>query len=398
MEKLYIAGFLTDIDRELENLEREKNKYEEINLFVKSNGQNYDNLLLELTTAELKQVIGLLTKVLKEVKDKGFDSIENIFQMFEDNKLNNISIFYCYRILEKNINDKTNIAAYKKLVDIFIKEKNGLQALNHLINLLVHTRKYILENTNKNKEIIELISDIYKIMFIYYITLDHNKDKALGYAVKNYYINKLILSKYNGSFKKYNNILLIINILGLYSSLENSIQQEFFDLKPYINDFILELRILNNFPKLKQFYYKEYKKYLSEFLFNIYILGFEDEFGQISKEFPDILSKKHKLLIDIESKEDILKIEKDMEKFFNNASLSDKEDIFFVFINKFEKEEALKKLEKYKSYFKNSLIIEILKMKFQENKDYDKLKNLKIKALSEGNFKVAKIIDSIIED
>ena len=137
-------------------------------------------------------------------------------------------------------------------------------------------------------------------------------------------------------------------------------------------------------------------------MFNLYVLGYEEDFEKIYEKYPDFLNKKHKLLIFLNKVENLQDLEKEIETFFNNASLKDKEDIFYVYINRLiEEEKFAQAKEKIKKFnIKNSLLPEVMSIKIKQKEEgvnlEEKLKSLKLEAMMKGNLKIVKIIDDLL--
>ncbi len=400
MDKFLTAGLFSDVRRELENFEKEKEKYSQINSLISNDEDFYDDLLLELTTAELKQVIGLLTRVLKDVKEKGFNSAIPIFNMLEQNNLYKIAIFYARRIIEKNISTHINLKAHEKLIELFLKFNQAV-VVYYFPEYLNSLNSFIKENINDTKDILLSGANFYKLLYIYYITVEKDNEKAFGYLLKSYRFNKQIIEKYPSKFEEFNNLLVIINIIGMYTYLPE-MEKEFINIDKYIEDFHKQLEEIKNYPSLVKFFEGEGKRFLSEFLFNLYVLGYEEDFEKIYNKYPHFLNKKHKLLIFLNKAEDVQDLEKEIESFFNNAALKDKEDIFYIYINRLIEEEkfsdAKEKIKKFN--IKNSLLPEVLTLKIKQKEEglniEEKLHSLKLEAMMKGNIKLVKIIDELL--
>ena len=428
---------VADIKNEKPIFEKEFNDYVELNSLITNIDEldkKYEDVLLEYGTAELKQTVGLLSTILRNIELNGFKGAIPIFEMLQQQNLYPLAIFYAKRVIEKYQNPETKeefivlLEGYKKILELLYRNNDRFLYLKYLTELLEELEEFIRTYPEEAKYIYQTGSDLYQLFYITYLTIFDDKSKALGYLIRNYQFNQFILKNGLGEWERFNNILITINIVGLYSYIEDSLEKEFVDIETYIKDFLEDVKVLkekiHTSGWYKNFYLRgEGKRYLSEFLLNIYVLGYEDFYKEIVDQIPNLINKEHKLIVEMDKlqSEDLQeteflykmkKLKKQINMLLNNTTDFYKENLLYMYFKNLIDyyEENLEKLEEiknemaqYTTVLKDSVLLNLLKAKiYYLEGDIEKAKSIanqqKLKALSQGRQSVVKVIERFLED
>ncbi|MDQ7055920.1 MAG: hypothetical protein Q9M89_05385 [Persephonella sp.] len=181
---------------------------------------------------------------------------------------------------------------------------------------------------------------------MYSLKISGNEEDALGFLIKGYNIKRAMVQEEMVNYPEENNLFQIINIVGSYLQLENSFISLIIEIDEYIKEFVRQIKDLKDYSLKKPsvlhpYLSNPFKKYINQFLTNIYILGFEDEYYQVAHILPEMITKEHQLVIRINEillkesckEEKIKKIKEDIESSFNNFSLQKKEKVLYVYYN-----------------------------------------------------------------
>ncbi len=428
---------VADIKNEKPIFEREFNDYLEINSLiadVNDLDKKYEDILLEYGTAELKQTVGLLSTILRNIELNGFKGAVPIFEMLQQQNLYPLAIFYAKRVIEKykDLEDKDSfkilLEAYKKILELLYRNNDKFLYLKYLTDFLDYFERFIKLYPEELKYIFQTGSDLYQLLYITYLTIFDDKSKALGYLIRNYRFNNFILENDLGEWEKFNNILVIINIVGLYSYIEDSLEKEFIDIEEFLERFLQDVKVLkekiHTSGWYKNFYLRgEGRRYLSEFLLNVYMLGYDDFYKKIVDEIPNLINKEHKLIVEMdklqfedldetEFLEKLRKFKKQINMLLNNTTDFYKENLLYMYFKNLidfyegniEKLNDIKdEMAQYSTVVKDSVLLNLLKAKISYLEgDVETAKDIateqKLKALSQGRQSVVKVIERFLED
>ena len=401
----YINSAINDVSKSLPKIKNYFEEYKNLNSLL--NPQNlqdeekYDSLLLNFNTEEMKQSVGLLSSLFYHLERGGFDAIQPIFNQCEITQSWDLEIFYCKQVLKRYEDNQTEegivikLKTYKKIFDALTNNNDKFNQLKYAIVFLNYflENSHIFYNLKNKKEIFEIISEVYLILYMIDIFFLENKKSALKNLEKSYLITDYSIEKGYINWINSKVIFILINLVGLYADIRNSQDVEDFEINKYIKEVLKHLKKIRveieEYPHfMKWFKQVKLQKYLHQLLTNIYILGFADEHREALKILPILNTLDYSLLIDLdnlsqnvykydfeEAENKLMKYKSTMERLLNNLPQNKKESLLFSFYNcsisvydYFHEEEKLKEifdelneiLQKPKSTF--LLKIPLLKM------------------------------------
>ncbi len=344
----YLTGFKYDLEIEIKNLSLYLDEYKQINNIFQFDENKYDRILLEYGTEKLKIANSLLTTLLLDINNR---AIEHIFDLLEAEKEYDLGIFLANRVFEKYNGDILEHFLIRKETYVralnFLLYKNDIYFFtDYLVKFLKDMYRFLNRFGYLSKEIYLLATYFNQFIFSFYITVIDDYEKAVGYIIKDIEIRDILFKKRILKFPENNNIINIINLTGLYLSLKDSIIKPTIDIDFYIkklkNELVELSKYLEKEPEKKDLLLNDHlKRYLNEFLTNIYISGFENYYIEISEIFPEILTRDHKLtirIINLYKEEYINEMEienlrSDIDISFNNLSSEKKERVLYLFYN-----------------------------------------------------------------
>ncbi|ACO04335.1 MAG TPA: hypothetical protein DEP48_04480 [Persephonella sp.] len=347
----YISGFEADLTLEIENVKRFMDEYRSVNSVLDLNENLYDSILLDFGTERLKLATSLLTTLLTDIERRGVKAVSAVFDILQREKEFDLAVFLSNRIFEKYRNNS--------LEEILIRTKIYTKVLNILLNKKdVYFFTYYLSGYLDDLNLLlkyhrDLIEEIFisatyfnQFMYSYYVTVINDNERALGYLIKDIELRDHLFRKGILRFPENNNIFHIINLTGLFFQLEDSLIKLMIDLDFYIRKIRDELLELNKFlkknpDKRSLFLNYDMKRYINEFLTNIYIAGYENYYMEISDIFPELTTGDNRIIIkmldlykkDDLSEEKIKSLKKEMEILFNNISKDKKERVLYTYYN-----------------------------------------------------------------
>ncbi|SNZ02629.1 hypothetical protein SAMN06265182_0168 [Persephonella hydrogeniphila] len=375
-----LEGYRQDLNIEESSVREFYEEYISLNKAFGSKEGNYDDILLGYGTEELKFTLGFLTNIMENIQKKGYQVIDSIFDSVEHSGEFGLSVFFGNRIMERFSSPNSNdflirIYTLKRVLNALLILDDRINYIKYLMEFICQIKDFYSMYPALQKENYKNSIDFYQFMYIYALKIHGDEEKALGYLIKGYNLKKFMIDEGILPYPEENNIFQIINIVGSYLQLEDSFLSLILDIDKYIKEFVKQIKDLKNYSLKKPsvltpYTQNPFKSYINQFLTNIYILGFEEEYKQVSEFLPDILSKEHRLIIRIneiflkeELKEEKLKqIREDIQLAFNNLSTEKKISVLYVFYNA------------YISVFKENLA-EIQKLKEEIEKNMKKMKN-----------------------
>ncbi len=363
-----LEGFLQDLKIEEQNLKDFLDDYRSLNKAIGSSEKDYDQILTGYGTQELKFTIGFLTNILKNIQKKGYQVIDSVFDSIEHSGNFDLSVFFGNRIIERFSSDQQEdllirIYTLRRVLNALLILDDRINYLKYLIYFTDQVRVFYQNFSAFIKENYRNATDFYQFMYIYALKIHSDEEKALGYLIKGYNLKKFMIEEEILSYPEENNIFQIINIVGSYLQIEDSFLSLILDIDDYIKEFVRQIKDLKEYSLKKPsvltpYLQNPFKKYINQFLTNIYILGFEQEYKEVVNTLPDVVSKDHRLIIKINEillkenfKEKKLKeIKKEIEIAFNNFSIEKKESVLYVFYNAYisvfkENKDEIKKLK-----------------------------------------------------
>ncbi|WP_457622499.1 hypothetical protein [Persephonella sp.] len=347
----YISGFEADLSLEIGNVERFLEEYKSINSMLDFDQNRYDRILLNYGTEKLKIATSLLTTILTDIERKGLSAVNYVFELLQSEGETDLAVFLANRIFEKHSSCEIEdllirTQTYSKVLSILIQKKDIYFFTYYLLGYLKELKRFLRDYRYLVEDVYRSATMFNQYMYIYYMTVIDDREKALGYLIKDIDLREFLFRKGILSFPEFNNLFHIINLAGLYFQLEDSVIRLTIDLESYIKKLKDELLEINRFVKKhpdKKFFFlnPELKKYLNEFLANIYVSGFEDYYMEISEVFPELLTNDHKMIIkilefyrrdNITTKE-IENLREEIDRLFNNLSFEKKERVVYLFYN-----------------------------------------------------------------
>ena len=423
-----LFGLEQDLKIEGEKINNYYNEYLELNKILGINENKYDNLLLEYGTEELKYSLSLMNNSLRNVEKKGYKVIDPIFEAFRSSGDLDLGIFVANRIVEKYKEIEPDLAenflirlyALRNALDFLSIKNDKFYYLKYLKDYINEFSKFIELYPSHIEEIYRLGVNFYSFLYIHYLTIEDEIEKALGYIIKLYNLRKSMFSKGLLKYPYEHNIYYLINIILLYFRINDELVKLSIDINEYISDFKEELNKLKEFmdksPKYEVVLSSDLRKYINEVLTTLYSVGFEADYNDIISIFPNILSKEHKLIIKLyeidrmdtpEALDKLKEIKEDIDRAFNNLTKDKKEIISFLFYNTylnhlnedFEKLEELKpKIEKLSLKFPSLkiLLAKVLIKEGQREEAKILLEKEKEKAILSGNKALQKLIEDYL--
>ncbi len=383
---LLLEGYFQDLKRLEEEIEKYYQEYLTLNQVFISDKKDYEQILLNYGTEELKFTLGFLTSIYKNIQQKKYSVIDSIFDTIEHSGEFELSIFYGNRILEKfkgQEADEYLIRLYtlRRMLNALLILDDGLEYLKYLIEYTKTSKEFFSSYNKLLKENYRNAMDFYQFIYVYYSRFPSDDEQALGSLIKSYNIKKLMIENQLLPYPEENNIFQIINIVGSYLQIENSFVSLVMDIDEYIKEFAKQMKDLKEFsqksPSILELYLQQpFKRYINQFLTNIYIMGFDEEYHQVSQTFPEIITIDHKLIVEINeilvkdpSKErKLLSLKDEIERAFNNLSSDKKESVLYVYYNAlisvfYDDIEFLKKIKEeiieHKSRLKNAYSLDV---------------------------------------
>jgi len=376
----YLEGFRQDLRLEKENIENFYREYLHLNQIFATGQNKYEDILLGYGTQELKFTLGFLTSILKNIEKKSYPVIDSVFDSIEHSENFDLSVFYGNRIIEKFSSKSPEdflirIYTLRRMLNALLILDDRLYYVKHLLDFIKQISEFYDRYPTYIKENLKNAMDFYQFIYIYVLKLHSDEEKALGFLIKGYNLKKYIIDEKIIPYPQENNIFQIINIVSSYLQIEDSFITLVLDIDDYIREFVKQIKDLKNYalkkPSILEPYFQNpFKKYINQFLTNIYILGFEEEYRQVAEELPQILTKEHSLIIKINEivmkenfkEEKLTALKEEIEKAFNNLSEEKKENILYVYYNGFvsvfrdslgEIQKARKELELHIKKLKN---------------------------------------------
>ena len=383
---LLLEGYNQDLKRLEEEIDKYYQEYLTLNQVFISDKKDYEQILLNYGTEELKFTLGFLTSIYKNIQQKKYAVIDSIFDTIEHSGEFELSIFYGNRILEKfkgKEADEYLIRLYtlKRMLNALLILDDRLEYLKYLIEFIKTSKEFFSSYSKLLKENYRNAMDFYQFIYVYYLKFHSDDEQALGSLIKSYNIKKLMIENQLLPYPKENNIFQIINIVGSYLQIEDSFVALVMDIDDYIKEFVKQIKDLKEFSKkspsiLELYMQQPFKKYINQFLTNIYIMGFEEEYHKVSQIFPEIITIDHKLIVEINEilmkdpfkEKKLLSLKEEIERAFNNLSSDKKESVLYVYYNAlisvfYEDTEFLtkikKEIEEYKSKLKNAYSLDV---------------------------------------
>lgn len=349
-----LFGLEQDLKIEGENIEKYYDEYLELNKILGVDENKYDNLLLEYGTEELKYSLSLMTNSLKNIEKKGYKVIDPIFDAFRSAGDLDLGIFIANRIIEKYREFEPNSAesflirlyTLRNILDFLSLKNDKFYYLKYLKEFSKEFLKFIELYPSFIEEIYRLGVNFYSFLYIHYLTIENEPEKALGFIVKVYNLRKSMFEKGIIKYPYEHNIYYLINIILLYFRINDEIVKLSIDIGEYISELKKELKKLKDFidksPRYEVILNSDLKKYINEVLTTLYSVGFEEDYNDIISIFPNILRKEHKLIIklyeidrmdNLEAIDRLKEIKNEIDTAFNNLPADKKEIISFLFYN-----------------------------------------------------------------
>ena len=424
-----LEGFTQDLKIEENNLIKFLDDYSSLNTAIGSSEKNYDQILTEYTTQELKFSVGFLTNILKNIQKKGYKVVDSVFDSVEHSGDFDLSVFFGNRIIERFSSDQSEdllirIYTLRRVLNALLILDDRINYLKYLIDFIKQIKNFYQKYPAFLKENYKNAIDFYQFLYIYALKIHSDEEKALGYLIKGYNLKKFMIDKGMLPYPEENNIFQIINIVGSYLQIEDSFLSLILDIDDYIKEFVRQIKDLKEYslkkPSILLLYiHNPFKKYINQFLTNIYILGFEQEYKDVVKALPDVVSKDHKLIVKINQilikdnlKEKKLKeVKKEIEIAFNNFSSEKKENVLYVFYNAYisvfkDKEDEIKMIkDEIQTYMKrlknptslNVPLFRVMNILGEKEKALNLANETKQKALISGKKFLANAIDDYIQ-
>ncbi|WP_457628303.1 hypothetical protein [Persephonella sp.] len=376
----YLEGFRQDLKLEEENIENFYREYLHLNQIFASGQNKYEEILLGYGTEELKFTLGFLTSIIKNIEKKSYHVIDSVFDSIEHSGNFDLSVFYGNRIIEKFSSSSPEeflirIYTLRRMLNALLILDDRLYYVKYLLDFIKQISDFYDKYPTYIKENLKNAMDFYQFMYIYALKLHSDEEKALGYLIKGYNLKKYMIEEKIIPYPQENNIFQIINIVGSYLQIEDSFIALVLDIDDYIREFVIQVKDLKEYaikkPAILEPYLQNpFKKYINQFLTNIYILGFEEEYRQVAEELPQILTRDHSLIVKINEivmkenfkEKKLISLKEEMERAFNNLSDEKKENVLYVYYNGFitvfrdnidEIQKARKELESHIKKLKN---------------------------------------------
>ncbi|NPA58727.1 MAG: hypothetical protein GXN94_05490 [Aquificae bacterium] len=348
--EVYLEGLKQDLIREREDVEKFFKEYSDLNSVLVSDWEGrYDRLLLNYGTEELKQTLGFLTNVYAQIDGKGYTVVNPVFDAVEYWGEFELTVFYGNRILEKYRSGEPEqrlirIYTLKRMLNALTFLDDRYTYLKYLQTFIGEVLEFIQEYPSFLKEHFRSGIDFYQFMYIYGVQLLSDWERSLGYLIKGYNLKKEMINRQMLPYPEENNIFQIINIVGSYLQVENSFIALIVDVEGYIREFVKQIKDLKEYAYKKPsvltpYLQNPFKKYINQFLTNIHILGFEEEYKTVAELLPQVITTDHRLVVEINravmemSAERIESIGKEMERAFNNFSEEKKERVLYSYYN-----------------------------------------------------------------
>ncbi|WP_293444625.1 hypothetical protein [Persephonella sp.] len=424
-----LEGFLQDLKIEEQNLKDFFEEYRSLNTAIGSSEKNYDQILTGYGTQELKFTIGFLTNILKNIKKKGYQIIDTVFDSVEHSGEFDLSVFFGNRIIERFSSDQSDemlvrIYTLRRVLNALLIMDDRLNYIKYLIYFVKQIKDFYIKFPSLLGENYKNASDFYQFMYMYSLKIHSDEEKAVGYLIKGYNLKKFMIDEGILPYPEENNIFQIINIVGSYLQIEDSFLSLILDIDDYIKEFVCQIKDLKEYSLKKPsvltpYLQNPFKKYINQFLTNIYILGFEQEYREVVNALPDVVSKDHRLIIKINEillkenlKEKKLKeIKKEIEIAFNNFSSEKKENVLYVFYNAYisvfkENKDEIKRIkEEIKTHIKklknplslNVPLFRVMNILGEKEEALNLANETKQKALITGKKFLANAIDDYIQ-
>jgi len=383
--EFYLEGLRQDLKLEKEQVGSFFREYYDLNRpFLQED--KYEGILLNYGTQELKFTLGFLTNIYRQLEKKGYPVIDSIFDVVEHSGEFGLSVFFGNRILEKYTSDEPEHCLIR--INTLRRMLNALTVMDDRLNFLKYLLRFIDEIENflnrypaYRKENFKNGVDLYQFLYIYGLKLVSDEEKSLGYLIKAYNMKKVMIDEGMLPYPEENNIFQIINIVGSYLQIEDSFIALVLDIDRYILEFVKQVKDLKEYAAKKPsvltpYLQNPFKKYINQFLTNLYILGFEEEYRAVISTFPEIITNDHRLIVKINEtvmvginrEKEILKIKEEIEKAFNNFSEDKKESVLYVYYNgyisifKEDRERiasVIKEIELFRKKLKNAFSLNV---------------------------------------
>ncbi len=346
-----LEGFRQDLKISLEKVRQFYEEYQQLNRIIGASQEKYENILLNYTTEELKFTLGFLTNIYKNIEKKKYVVIDSIFDTVEHSGELSLSVFYGNRILEKfsspEIEDSlVRIYTLKRVLNALILLDDKVEYIKYLLLFMEEALNFYQKYPSYVKENLKNGTDFYQFMYIYSLKITGDEEEALGFLIKGYDIKRFMIQEDIINYPEENNLFQIINIVGSYLQIKDSFIALIIDVDQYIKEFVRQIKDLKDSslkkPSILQPYVQNpFKRYINQFLTNMYVLGFEEEYYEIAKTVPEIITKDHQIIIRINEillKENfkdkkIKQIKEEINVAFNNMSIQKKESILYVYYN-----------------------------------------------------------------
>jgi len=424
----FLEGFKQDLKIEEKDIKSFYDEYRSLNTAFGSENINYDEILLSYGTQELNFTLGFLANILKNLEKKGYHAVDFIFDSIEHSGEMELSVFFGNRILEKfSSKDPQDflirIYTLKRVLNALLILDDRLNYIKYLINFIFQIKEFYQKYPAFQKENYRNAMEFYQFMYIYSLKIHSDEEKALGFLIKGYNLKKFMIEEKILPYPEENNIFQIINIVGSYLQIEDSFITLVMDIDDYIKEFVKQIKDIKEYSLkkpsiLKPYIQNPFKKYINQFLTNIYILGFEQEYRDVADALPEVISKDHRLIIKINEillkenlKEKKLKeIKKEIQIAFNNFSPEKKENVLYVFYNAYIsvfkdnkdeiknlKDEIQKHIKKLKNPFSlNVPLFRVMNILGEKQEALNLANETKQKALISGKKFLANAVDDYI--
>jgi len=422
---LLISGFYQDLNKYGEEINRYHTEYTQLNSLLPTGRDKYEDVLLDYSTSQLKYALGFLTPMIDSIKEKGYKQVDAVFDTLEHRNELPLSIFYGNRILERFTGNSpeeilTRIYTLRRMLNNLLHLDDIPNFIKYLLLFIENLKEFYIRYPNMLKENGKNGLDFYHFLLPFYMKAKEDNEGALGVLIKGYNLKKAMIQEGLLPYPEENNIFQIINIVGLWTQV-GDILSFTVDIEEYISEFVKQIQELVEESKRKPFiltlYLKQpFKKYINQFLLNLYVMGFEEEFNKVVETLPEILSLENRIIIDIykldtdtpEGREKLLQIKKQIEKAVNNISLSSRARVLFVFydtlVSTFSDDidtllQLKEELEEHRKKLKNRYeldipYIRILFMLNEEEEGERLLDEVIRKAIIDGNRSVLKTISN----
>ncbi|WP_457640430.1 hypothetical protein [Persephonella sp.] len=428
---IFLEGFLQDINFETEEIEKFLEEYYTVNQILEIDEEKYENVLLNYGTEDLKFATGFLTAIYQNIDKKSYKVIDPIFDTVESKTEYDLAIFFGNRIIEK-YNESSpedyliRIYTLRRVLNILMIKEDKYFFTKYLLEFARQSKEFVTRNISYIEESYKIATFFYQLMYVYNLTIQGDKEKAFGYLLKDINLREYLIQNNILNFPYENNLFHVINFVGLYFQLRDSLVIIPVDIEEYIYKFLKELKKIKIFldknPHKKRYFINyELKKYMTEFLTNIYVAGYEEYYREIISLFPEIITSDHKVTIKIldlmkednieTQKEEITKLKNEIEMLFNNMTKEKKERILYLFYNLcvnvyFEdqnkllyiKDEVENQIKRYKFSLLKIPLFRVCNFIGQKEKAEKLAKEIKEELVIKGNESLVKAIEKYIDE